>query len=83
MIPKKTPELSRLVPAAMLIAALIAASGCGLKGNLYIPVDEPDAPPETEIETEIQTGTGIGPEVEVETEPTELETTEQSNPESN
>ncbi len=72
---KKTPELSWLVPAGMLIAILGALPGCGLKGDLYIPVEEPGVPPETVIETEVETGTGT--RIETETESTEVEPEEQ------
>jgi predicted small lipoprotein YifL len=66
-------------------------AGCGLKGGLYIPVEEPaavgESADEIEIETEIETGAGTGTETEIELKTTapesERDRAEESVPDSN
>ena len=84
----KTPGLKRFLLLQAIAAFLALLSGCGLKGDLYIPAEESAEGAEVEIETEIKTGSGTGTQTtieleSVETEPVELESVEKTAPESN
>ena len=70
----KAVKLKHSTPWKALAAVCLMAAGCGLKGGLYIPVEEPAAAGESadeiEIETEIETGTGTGTQTEIEVKTT-------------
>lgn len=72
----KTPGLNRFVLLQALAALFALLAACGLKGGLYIPVEESAGGAEIEIETEIKTGTGTGTQTTIEIEPAEMETRE-------
>lgn len=76
----KTPGLNRFVLLQALAALFALLAACGLKGGLYIPVEESaggaEIEIEIEIETEMKTGTGTGTQTTIEIEPAEMETRE-------
>lgn len=72
----KTPGLNRFVLLHALAALFALLAACGLKGGLYIPVEESAGGAEIEIETEIKTGTGTETQTTIEIEPAETETRE-------
>ena len=81
----KTPGLNRFVLLYALAALFALLAACGLKGGLYIPVEESAGGAEIEIETEIKTGTGTQTTIEIEpaeTETREPESAEKSAPDS-
>ena len=66
---------------ASLIALCVAATGCGLKGNLYIPA-EPGQAAETAVELPPESGTGATMEVMPSPETPKSETAPTETPES-